>query len=158
MSIENTNNRNDFPTRALTMHAPWAWAVVHGVKTVENRDWSPHHRGSIFVHAGRSFESDVAARELLAAWGAKPPPEFARGMIIGAVDIIDVLPLAEYLRTFVNQPHLYEMAIGPWCWVLANPRPCEPVRHAGNFQLWPVKLPPERFHFFSQCLFGNKSP
>jgi len=147
MSVTVPQNCNDFPTHALTFHAPWAWAVVHGVKTVENRKWATRHRGPIFVHAGRSFESDVSARELLNRWGAKPPPEFARGMIIGTVDIVDVVPLDEYLRKFHNQPHLHEMSIGPWCWVLANPQICEPVRHAGNFQLWPVSLPPERFRF-----------
>jgi len=147
MSVTDPQNRNDFPTHALTFHAPWAWAVVCGVKTVENRKWATRHRGPIFVHAGRSFESDVSARELLNRWGAKPPSEFTRGMIIGTVDVIGVLPLDEYLRKFSNQPHLHEMAIGPWCWVLANPRICEPVRHAGNFQLWPVSLPPERFRF-----------
>jgi hypothetical protein len=147
MSPDEPKIRNDFPTHALTLHAPWAWAIVNGVKLVENRDWATNHRGPIFVHAGRSFESDVVARELLARWGAKPPPEFARGMILGTVDVVDVLPLDQYLRKFAKQPHLHEMAIGPWCWVLANPRPCEPVRHAGNFKLWLVKVPPERFRF-----------
>jgi hypothetical protein len=65
MSIEAPKNRCDFPTYALTLHAPWAWAVVHGVKTVENREWPTRHRGPIFVHAGRSFESDVTARARL---------------------------------------------------------------------------------------------
>ena len=150
MSIPDPINRNDFPSHALTFHAPWAWAVVHGVKTVENRKWPTNHRGPIFVHAGRSFESDLLAREQLAKWNAKPPPEFARGVILGTVDIVDVLPLDEYLRKFVGQQHLHEMAIGPWCWVLANPRECEPVRHAGNFQLWPVQLPTERFRFLDE--------
>ena len=147
MSNENPNHSDDFPTRALTLHAPWAWAIVNGVKLVENREWATNHRGPIFIHAGRSFESDLVAREQFARWGAKPPPEFARGMIIGAVDIVDVLPLAEYFRKFADLPFLHEKAIGPWCWVLANPRVCEPVRHVGNFHIWPVKLPPERFHF-----------
>ena len=121
---------------------------MHGIKTVENREWTTKCRGPIFIHAGRSFESDVIARELLVRGGVKPPSEFARGMILGTVDIVDVLPLADYLRKYSDQPHLHEMAIGPWCWVLANPKPCEPVRHAGNFQLWPVRLPPESFRFF----------
>ena len=147
MTSNVSNSCGNFPTHALTLHAPWAWAVVRGIKTVENREWTTNHRGPIFVHAGRSLESDVAARELLSRWGVTPPPEFVRGMIIGTVDIVDVLPLVEYLHKFSNQQHLHEMAIGPWCWVLANPRPIEPVRHAGNYQIWPVRLPPEHFHF-----------
>ncbi len=149
---------NNLPTHALTLHGPWAWAIVNGVKAVENREWATNHRGPIFVHAGRSFDSDVSARELLARWGAKPPPEFVRGMIIGTVDVVDVLPLAEYLRRFAGRPHLHEMAIGPWCWVLANPRLCEPVRYAGNFQLWPVRLPPERFRFLEPTIAQISKP
>ena len=83
MNSNESKIRNDFPTHALTLHAPWAWAVVQGIKTVENREWATNHRGPIFVHAGRSFDSDVVAGELLARWGAKLPSEFARGMIFG---------------------------------------------------------------------------
>jgi len=56
MSFTVPNNLGDFPTHALSFHAPWAWAVVHGGKTVENRKWRTQHRVPIFVHAGRSFE------------------------------------------------------------------------------------------------------
>jgi len=56
--------------------------------------------GPIFVHDDRLFET---VRELLGRWEAKPPSELTRGMIIGTVDIIDVLPLDEYLRKFYNQ-------------------------------------------------------
>lgn len=135
------------PDKALTLHAPWAWAIVNGIKTVENRDWTTPYRGPIFIHAGRSFDSDIAARDLFARMQVKPPNEFARGVILGTVDVVDVLSLDECLRKFATQPFLRELAIGPWCWVLANPRICEPVRHVGNFQLWPVKLPTEQFRF-----------
>ena len=135
------------PGKALTLHAPWAWAVVNGVKQVENRDWTTTYRGAIFVHAGLSFESDAAARELFSHMQVKPPNEFARGVILGTIDLVDVLPLTEYLQSFASLPFLHKLAIGPWCWVLSNPRICEPVPHPGNFQLWPVKLPPERFRF-----------
>ena len=27
--------------RALTVHAPWAWAIIHGGKDIENRSWCP---------------------------------------------------------------------------------------------------------------------
>ena len=136
-----------FPDKALTLHAPWAWAIVNGIKMVENRDWATTYRGTIFVHASRSFESDVAARDLFARMQVTPPKEFVRFAILGTVDLVDILPREEYLRKFADLPFVNELAIGPWCWVLANPRICEPVPHPGNFQLWPVKLPLKRFQF-----------
>lgn len=29
------------PTHALTLWRPWAWAIIHGPKRVENRTWKP---------------------------------------------------------------------------------------------------------------------
>ena len=157
MNSDKFEHDSPFPDKALTLHSPWAWAIVNGVKTVENRDWATSYRGTIFVHAGQSFESDMAARDLFARMQVKPPNEFARGVIVGTVDVVDILPHEEYLRKFADLPFLTEIAIGPWCWVLANPRICEPVRHPGNFQLWPVKIPPERFRFLEPPSLPTKA-
>ena len=40
--------------KALSVCQPWAWAIVHGIKKVENR-WRPtRHRGPLVIHASRS--------------------------------------------------------------------------------------------------------
>jgi hypothetical protein len=56
--------------RALTVRQPWAWAIAHAGKTVENRSWSTSYRGLLAIHAGVNFDP-VGARtpQVLRAWG-----------------------------------------------------------------------------------------
>jgi hypothetical protein len=37
--------------RALSLFQPWAWAVVHGPKWIENRTWWADLRGELVLHA-----------------------------------------------------------------------------------------------------------
>lgn len=41
--------------KAITLHRPWAWAIVAGGKDIENRTWKPHASvvgQRIAIHAG----------------------------------------------------------------------------------------------------------
>ena len=40
------------PSRALTLHQPWASLIALGVKTIETRSWSTPYRGPLAIHAG----------------------------------------------------------------------------------------------------------
>ncbi|MHC4404130.1 MAG: ASCH domain-containing protein [Planctomycetota bacterium] len=40
--------------KALTICQPWAWAIIHGPKPVENRGWATKYRGPLAIHAGQS--------------------------------------------------------------------------------------------------------
>lgn len=47
---------------ALTLRRPWAAAVVHLGKAIENRTWKPpvHAIGQLLaIHAGRNIEPDA---------------------------------------------------------------------------------------------------
>jgi hypothetical protein len=39
------------PNRALSLKQPWAWAVIHGPKDIENRRWNTDFRGLFWVAA-----------------------------------------------------------------------------------------------------------
>jgi len=41
---------------ALSIQQPWAWAIIHGGKDVENRTWPTKFRGRFLVHASRKFD------------------------------------------------------------------------------------------------------
>lgn len=41
--------------RALSIRQPWAWAITHAGKRIENRSWSTNYRGPILIHAGAAF-------------------------------------------------------------------------------------------------------
>lgn len=123
---------------ALTIRAPWAWAIAQGWKRVENRSWATRFRGRIAIHAAVSKESDADAAATFASLGIEPPSEFVRGAIIGTVELVDILPLDEFLRRFGSDRFDSGFAVGPLCWVLREPRLCAPTPCSGNFQLWNV--------------------
>lgn len=57
------------PTRALTIWEPWASAIVHGDKRIENRTWRPPRTildEVIAIHAGKTFDQE-ALNELVEA-------------------------------------------------------------------------------------------
>jgi hypothetical protein len=38
---------------ALSIRQPWAWLIVNGFKTIENRSWLTNYRGPMLIHAGK---------------------------------------------------------------------------------------------------------
>src|ERR1017187_9047245 len=57
--------------RTLSIRQPWAHAILHLGKDVENRSWSTPYRGSILIHASGRLESN--AREALSRYLDQPP-------------------------------------------------------------------------------------
>ncbi|WP_292721956.1 DNA cytosine methyltransferase [Nostoc sp. JL34] len=40
--------------KALSVRQPWAWAIIHALKNVENRGWPINYRGDILIHAAKT--------------------------------------------------------------------------------------------------------
>jgi len=50
--------------RALTIRQPWAGAIAHGTKRVENRTWklpAAHQGARVLIHAGTQRDKDAIA-------------------------------------------------------------------------------------------------
>ena len=43
--------------KALSIMQPWAWLIVNGHKSVENRTWNTNYRGQLLIHAGRKQDA-----------------------------------------------------------------------------------------------------
>lgn len=140
--------------RILTVRQPWAWAIVHGGKDVENRvrNIAGGYRGSVAIQAGRaSFEDDGHFWEVRRAitseingWPAgdgevwasdlvePTDPRFIYGAIIGVVDLVDVhspFPGEGAVRGDTCSPWAEPDA---WHLMLANPRALdEPIPYTG---------------------------
>lgn len=101
--------------RALSIHQPWAWAILHTGKDIENRTWRTHHRGPMLVHAAKTRATFDRVADLfedrfgvaLPAWD-----ELDVRAIVGVVDVIDC----------VRDSASRWAEPGYWHWVLANPR------------------------------------
>jgi hypothetical protein len=117
------------PRLALSVRQPWAWAIVHAGKPLENRSAGMvRHlnpvRGSRAIHAakGMTRREYSDARDFMRRLGIEcpAPADLQRGGIIGAVDI-----------TGVVSESLDPWFFGPRALVLKNPRACEFVPAVG---------------------------
>ena len=114
--------------KAITVRQPWAWAIMHAGKDVENRSRNivGSYRGPLVIHAGLApFEkhnaASIAHRQ---AHGSEVPTELHFGAALGVVTLTD------------SHTDL----------VLTNPRPfAEPIPYRGALGLWefPDELLPE---------------
>jgi len=136
--------------RVLTVRQPWAWAIVHGGKDVENRprNIAGTYRGPVAIHAGQAWDDAVtwnsAWATLLAAMkadGSDPfdaPWQTQRGSIIGVVDLVDVHDPTDRLFGLTG----CQGQCTPWAdeglfhLVLANPRSlATPIPYRGALGL-----------------------
>ena len=120
----------DLPELALSVRQPWAWAIIHAGKDIENRSWQAvNHglsiRGRIAIHAAKGMTQHeyVDAAEFIAGLGIRVPPpcDLARGGIIGSVEVVEVVSSS-------TSPWFF----GPRGLVLRNPLPCPFVPSVGN--------------------------
>ena len=120
---------------ALTVRQPWAWAIVRGLKDVENRSWKPPRKvmgAYIAIHAGSAVwtEEDIAEVEQLS--GVKPPELLSFGGIIGLARV------ANYFQPYSGREE------SPWYeggeaygWQLADTFELpEPIACKGALNIW----------------------
>lgn len=143
--------------KALTVQQPWAWAIIHGGKPIENRTQLWAYRGPLAIHAGARWSQRGAESPLvqnaLAPWltaleqqrpldSAEHQALFKFRAIIGLVDVTD---------THWSHPHCCDD--NPWAeqdyiehggrkrveiahLVLAHPRSVIPIECTGRLGLW----------------------
>ena len=128
--------------RILTVRQPWAHAIIHGGKDVENRvrNIAGAYRGPVAIHAAAAWDWDVTYPV-----GPTPHPTsvaLVRGAIIGAVELVDVhSPATDLTRDEFCQSPMGDLCsawaeIESWHLVLANPRPLsEPIPYRGALGL-----------------------
>jgi hypothetical protein len=141
--------------RILTVRQPWAWAIIHGGKTVENRprNIAGGYRGPVAIHAGKNFDYERPSDRFLAEYARRPIAGRETGFIIGVVDLVDVhLSKPSSSNTHTGQPVCFDdhTRVGHVCssWaqefaapggfhlVLANPRPLtEAIPYTGALGL-----------------------
>lgn len=122
--------------KVLTLHGPWAWAILHAGKDVENRTWGTRHRGPLLLHtSARPVRGEVLAqnRAYIARCSGltidQIPTEFVTGAIVGLVDLVDC-------SVELRSP--WAARSGALSWQLARPRALrEPVADVrGQLNLW----------------------
>lgn len=116
--------------KVLSVRQPWAWAIIHGGKDVENRTWRSRHRGPLLIHAARTVDYDDTedmVRLVQATTGEDPDRIWGRytvglrvGAVVGVAEMVDCVESHE-------SPWFY----GPFGFVFRNPRSFFPRRLRG---------------------------
>ncbi len=150
--------------KAITVRQPWAWAIMHGGKDVENRtrNIAGSYRGPLVIHAGKALDPDEfgSAVDALDVIGVTRPAgrvkDLGFGVALGVVDLTarihhadecwDDYPVDPYYSVygFCSKWAMPDQ----WHLTLANPRPFpEPIPYKGALGLWnfPDELLPEEF-------------
>ncbi len=112
----------------ISIRQPWAWAIIHIGKDVENRTWATKYRGPLLIHASKHMsraEFDNAADFIHGIINVPHPPipamkELERGGVVGVVELVDCIRDSDSLWAIPGQRH----------WTLTNPRPVpfRPIR------------------------------
>lgn len=115
--------------KALSIQQPWAWAILHAGKNIENRTWQCGYRGPVLIHAGKKYD-DEGADWISSEFGLYVPREVPLGGVVGRVDVVGYIQFSDS-RWFA----------GPWGWLLANAEPVEFVPCRGQLGLFDVEWP-----------------
>jgi hypothetical protein len=89
--------------------SPLSVAGSNGLSSAPTR-----HRWALVIHASRSRRYLAGDHSDLLP-GLPPAEELHFGVLVGVVEVVDCVPVGEV----EGDP----FAVGPWCWVLRNPRP-----------------------------------
>lgn len=108
--------------RTLSVKQPWAWAILHAGKDVENRPRLTNIRGRIRIHASASPPTAEALKEARRILRVAPPDDLPTGVILGSVEIVDCCQ---------GSPSPWA-APGKYPWILAEPRTFARQREASG--------------------------
>ena len=126
----------DIPQMALSIRQPWAWAILHAGKDIENRSWQTDFRGPVCIHASagmtkREYLEFEGLYGLDHRWTIPEPADLPRGGIVGTARIVDCVAR-----------HPSPWFFGRWGFVLADARPVDliPVKGCLGFFDWRDQL------------------
>ena len=132
--------------RALSIRQPWAFAVVVGAKTVENRTWSSTYVGPLAIHASQREDREAVRDVLRLIYGQLRPrfdmerlhqlyEEYKRpGCVVGQVDMTGCTRGGD---TGVWDEAMVRWFEGPFGFVFENARiAAQPIPFRGRLGLW----------------------
>jgi hypothetical protein len=118
--------------KALSIRQPYAYAILHLRKPVENWTWYTAFRGRFLIHASLTFGDDERreTENLVEHFGVDIPDDLPLGGIVGEAELVDVVTC-----------HPSEWFEGPFGFVLKNVRPLPFYRVPGKQRFFDVAYP-----------------
>ena len=121
--------------KVLTIKEPWASLIIEKYKEYEFRSWKTNYRGKILIHAGLSFEKDMANRF------KEYNLDYKCGYIIGEAELVDCIKVDEKLNNYLKElnPLVYARSnhVENYAWKLENIKKYDkPIPVKGKLGLW----------------------
>lgn len=127
---------------ALSIRNPYAWAIIHAGKDIENRDWPTNVRGEFYIHAAKGmsraeyqdFEAfyNTLWRQNKSLPMLPPPAQLVKGGIVGKAKLVDCV-----------KQHGSPWFFGKYGFVIEDAEPVEFVPYKGQlgfFDIDPAEL------------------
>lgn len=112
---------------AISIKQPWASLIISGQKPVENRTWRPPPGiigMPLLIHASKRPDRHATVQV--------PTGTMPLGFVIGSV----IVTGWEHARERKDV-----WSTGPICWLLRDPRPCEPFPATGQLGIFTIEPP-----------------
>lgn len=135
--------------KAISLHQPWATAVVIGLKKLETRSWWTHHRGPLAIHSAK--RRTWAQRALFEEWMENDKIQMYFedaldldfdclhfGSFIGVVHVDKCAP-TDLVKPDETERLLGDFSRGRFAWMLRNPlRLTRAIECRGYQRIWNV--------------------
>jgi hypothetical protein len=131
---------NALPDLALSIRQPWAWAILHAGKDIENRQWPTRVRGRICIHASAGMTRAEYEDCLSTAHAISRTHPFPTGLTLPAFKDLPrggIVVTAEITACVSDSESLW--FFGRYGFVLRNVQPLPefiPVKGALGFFRW----------------------
>ena len=142
--------------KALSISQPWAWAICHAGKRIENRDWKPPKwiiGQTIAIHAAKSWNGtqavDFINQAMYLEWERTNDPalynftcppkrdQHTAGAIVATAKITDVFTSNDIREVVAHQEDWF---MGEYGWFLTSVKRLEqPIPCRGALGLWELQ-------------------
>lgn len=112
----------------LSIQQPWAWAIFHGGKDVENRSWSSGYYGRLLIHASKRYDQE--GHDWIRAHFPDLfiPALLPMGAIVGQVRMMGCV-----------RPHSSKWYADQWAFVFENPEEfVKPITWRGELGIFTI--------------------
>jgi hypothetical protein len=132
LSAENSERLGLKP--CISIQQPWAWAIFHLGKDVENRSWQPPRLGHFYIHASKTY-NHAAAAWIEKTFGVRPPgpDDLPMGAIIGSVEVVGCIQDSASPWAIAGQFH----------WQLHKPVEISPISCLGELRIFYRHISPD---------------